>query len=339
VVTREPGVVVRQGHVDRLDEGGGRVRGVVVDGAHVDADLVVDASGRAGRLGDELRAPGEGGSCGFAYVSRMYRARPGFHALPETSLPRSSLYDGYLCIVFPQDADTLSTLVVRADDDRELAELRHTEAFDAVMNAVPLFREWTDPERFEPITDVMPGGGLTNTYRGQLNTEGEPALPGVFWVGDSMSTTNPAAGRGISLGLRQAAVLLEMLRHDGTDPAATSRAFDAWCAENIRPWFEDHVYWDATLLRRFKGAGLDLDARIPSDVICAVGLALEPSMMPAIGPYMGMMALPSVLDPFQERAREVLRGGWRPPLADGPGRAEIVELIKSARSDVLSATR
>jgi 2-polyprenyl-6-methoxyphenol hydroxylase-like FAD-dependent oxidoreductase len=330
VAAHEPGVTLVRGHADRLEQSGGRVRAVVVDGRSIKTDVVIDASGRSGRLGDELRAPIEGGACGFAYVSRMYRARPGGSALPETSPPRSALYDGYLCILFPQDDNTLSTLIVRADDDRELSELRHPARFDAAMRAIPLFAPWTDPERFEPISGVLPGGGLTNTYRGQLTVEGSPALPGVFWVGDAVCTTNPAAGRGVSLGLRQASMLLALLAEHGADHAAGALAFDAWCAENIRPWFEDHVHWDTTLLRRFRGQDLDLDAKIPSDVVCAIGTEVDPALMPGVGPYMGMLALPAVLDPFQERAREVLRSGWRPPLADGPGRGELIELTAAA---------
>ena len=55
----------------------GRASGVRVDGATLEADLVIAASGRAGRLGRELRAPARGGDCGIAYVSRQYRLRPG----------------------------------------------------------------------------------------------------------------------------------------------------------------------------------------------------------------------------------------------------------------------
>ena len=73
----------------------------------------------------------------------------------------------------------------------------------------------------------------------------------------------------MSLGLRQAAALTAVLAEDGTDLAATSLRFDAWCEQNIKPWFEDHVYWDATLLRRFNGEDIDVEAKIPSDVICA----------------------------------------------------------------------
>ena len=104
--------------------------------------------------------------------------------------------------------------------------------------------------------------------------------------------------------------------------------FDAWCAENIRPWYLDHVYWDATIARRFRRRGLDLDARIPSDVICAAS-EVDPSIMPMVAPYMGMMALPGVLDPLQERTREILRTGWRPSFGNGPSRDELVQQIRA----------
>src|SRR3712207_4440153 len=51
-----PGLAIRQGHVDGVLLAEGRVHGLVVDGSPVEADLVVDASGRGGRSVDELRA-------------------------------------------------------------------------------------------------------------------------------------------------------------------------------------------------------------------------------------------------------------------------------------------
>src|SRR3954451_6439990 len=73
-----PGLSIRQGHVDGALSSEGRVRGIVVDGSRVEADLVVDASGRSGRSVDALRAPSTvGGPCGMAYVDREYRLRDG----------------------------------------------------------------------------------------------------------------------------------------------------------------------------------------------------------------------------------------------------------------------
>ena len=39
----------------------------------------------------------------------------------------------------------------------------------------------------------------------------------------------------------------------------------------------------------------------------------------------------SCLDPFEERARAVYQTGWRPTLADGPSRDELVALIRPSR--------
>jgi 2-polyprenyl-6-methoxyphenol hydroxylase-like FAD-dependent oxidoreductase len=323
--TSEPHVSLRVGHVERVVVERGRAVGVVVDGVRLDADLVVVASGRAGRLGDEHRPPAEGGPCGFSYVSRMYRARidEAHVEVDAAGLPISALHDGYLVIVFPQDAGTISTLIVRPSDDEALAQLRHRECFEVAARTVPLLSRWTDPDRFAPFTDVLPGGGLTNTYRGQARD-----VRGLVFVGDAVSTTNPAAGRGISLGLRQVRALGDLIA-DGADDLAAQ--FEAWCDENIRPWYEDHVYWDATLLRRFRGADLDLDARIPSDVICAAA-EVDPEILPAARAYLGMLTGPAVLRPVEERARAVLRTGWRPRLADGPTGAELAAAIAAPLS-------
>lgn len=325
VAAREPGLSLRTGHADRLVTKAGRVTGVIVDGHTIDADMVICATGRGGRFATDLRPPGEGGACGFSYVSRMYRARLGVEA-PDVGGPMGSLYAGYLAIVFPQDDRTLSTLVVRATSDGGLAQLRDTACFDAVAPLIPQLTSWVDPDRFEAITPVLAGGGLTNTYRGQLDEHDRVPMPGLYFVGDAVCTTNPAAGRGLSLGLRQAHALIGMLGEDASDHREVARRFDTWCTANIRPWYDDHVYWDESLLRRFAGEDLDISARIPSDVICAAADA-DPTIRPAVGPYLGMTALPSVLAAVEDRARTALRAGWRPPYADGPSRDELVEAV------------
>ena len=321
-VAAEPGVTLTTGHVERIEIVDGRAAGVVADGELIAADLVIVAAGRAGHIGDELRPAAEGGSCGFSYVSRMYRVLTDEDAaeLAAAGVPIARMYEGYLVLVFPQDARTISTLVVRPTDDDRLAELRHLEVFEAATRANPHLARWTDPERFEPITDVMPGGGLTNTYQRQAR------VPGVYFVGDAVCTTNPAAGRGVSLGLRQAQELVRLIGEHGGEAA---EQFEQWCEANIRPWFEDHVYWDATLLRRWRGEDLDLDARVPSDVVCAAA-EVDPAIAPAVFPYMAMMATPAVLDPMQERARAVLRTGWRPRWSDGPNRDELVAALEAS---------
>ena len=260
-----------------------------MDGQTVDADMVIAAVGRASRFAAEARAPAEGATCGFSYAARMYRARPGTE-LSSSGRPMSSLHRGYLAMVFPQDGRTLSALIVRASADKALASLRHNHCFDAAASLIPQLAPWTDPGRFEPITDVMVGGGLTNSYRGQLDKDGRVAIPGVFFLGDAVCTTYPAAGRGVSLGLRQAQALLTMLAHSGGDLRNAAEQFDAWCTASIRPWYEDHRDCDAAMLRRFNGEDIDTEAPIPSDVVCAAA-AKDPAIWPAAQPYLAMQAL------------------------------------------------
>jgi flavin-dependent dehydrogenase len=314
------------GHADRLVVEAGQVTGVVVDGAIVDADLVVVATGRVGHLGDDVRAPSDGGPCGFSYAARQYRARPGVE-LPDWGMPRMQVYDGYEAIVFPQDAGTLTALVVRPTSDSALVELRHASAFDAAAAAIPLLAPWTEAGRFEAITDVRSGSNLVNSYRGQRDVDGS-VTPGVIFLGDAVLTTNPAAGRGVALGLQQARRLVGFLDAD-RDLAAVAESFDAWCDDEMRPWYDDHVLWDRTLLRRYAGEDLDLSARIPSDVVCECA-QLDPSIMIAAGPYLGMLAGPRILDSVQDKARAVLATGWRPSYAAGPTRDELVALIAGA---------
>jgi hypothetical protein len=228
--------------------------------------------------------------------------------------------------VFIQDNRTFSTLIVRASTDRQLTALRFQEAFEAVSGAIPSLAAWTEPDRSRPITAVLPGGRLSNTYRGQLDDAGQVALNGLIFAGDAVCTTNPALGRGIVTSLMQAQRLVHLLDEHRRDFISCSLEFDHWCAENIKPWFSDHVYWDAELIRRWSGHDVDLTRPLPSDLIMAA-TEIDPEMLKVVGPFMAMVALPASLAAVEPRAREIYASGWRPPVPDGPTRDELVELI------------
>lgn len=319
---REPRLTAHSGLVRSLVSTGGRVSGVVVDGSTLDADRVICATGRGSSLGDDLRAPGSESSCGFSYVARMYRARPG--APWPTWALSGRVYDGYQAILFPQDDRTLSALVVLPTHDTELARLRRTDAFDVAVSLIPALAPWTDPAQYEPITEPMTGGRLTNGYRGQLDETGVVPLAGVSFVGDAVCTTNPAAGRGVSLDLQQAQALLAMLGE--TDARDTSQRFDAWCQEHVRPWYEDHLLWDAELLRRYAGADLDVEGPLSSDILCTAA-ETDPSLTPVVGPVLGMLTTPASLTTIDGHVRALLRQGWRPGYAAGPTRDELVDRV------------
>ena len=134
-----------------------------------------------------------------------------------------------------------------------------------------------------------------------------------------MCTTNPAAGRGVTTSLLQARQLIGLLEVHGPDFTSCSLAFDHWCAGHIRPWFDDHVYWDADLIRRWSGQDVDLSRPLPPDLIMAAAQA-DPEIARAAGPYQAMLAPPASLDAVQARARDIYATGWRPPAPAGrPG--------------------
>jgi hypothetical protein len=277
-----------------------------------------------------LRGPAEGGDCGIAYVSRQYQMLPGAAAGPVNApFGVIETYPGYLVAVFIHNNRILSALIARASTDRQLTALRTQAAFEAAACAVPALAAWTDPGRSRPITPVLPGGRLYNSYRGQLNHAGRVALDGLIYAGDAVCTTNPAAGRGVTTSLLQARQLISLLGEHRRDFTSCSLAFDHWCAGNIKPWFDDHVYWDADLIRRWSGQDVDLTRPLPPDLIIAAVQA-DPEMIKVVAPYQAMLVLPGSLDAAQARARDIYASGWRPPVPSGPAREELAGLVTAA---------
>ena len=106
---------------------------------------------------------------------------------------------------------------------------------------------------------------------------------------------------------------------------------DRWCQANMRPWFDDHVEMDAALLDRWHGVPLDLNRRLPVDLLAAIGDA-EPSLVPQLAPYHLMAATSASLDPLRPRAHEIYASGWRPPELPGPSHADLVAAISAAKA-------
>ncbi|MEV8508307.1 FAD-dependent oxidoreductase [Actinoplanes sp. NPDC051475] len=321
----EAGVTIVQGSAEDVLRARGRAAGLRVDGGELAADLVVNASGRAGRITDDLRAPAEGGDCGMSYVSRHYALLPGAEHGPVNSpLGLITRFHGFLAGMFLQDNRTVSVFLARLSSDRELAGLRHQEAFDAAVRVLPGIAEWTEPDRTRPTTPVLAGAGLHNSFRGQLDAGGRVPLPGLVHLGDAVCTTNPTAGRGIATSLMQARQFVRTLKGD---VESATVAFDEWCTGHIRPWFDDHVAWDADEIRQWAGEDVDLDRPLTSGHVVAAAQA-DPSLMRIVGPYLAMKALPATLAEVKPRAREIFAGGWRPPVPATPTRDELAALVR-----------
>jgi 2-polyprenyl-6-methoxyphenol hydroxylase-like FAD-dependent oxidoreductase len=325
-----PELTIRQGHVDGVLSSAGRICGIVVDGTPVDADLVVDASGRSGRSVDAFREPATaGGPCGMAYVDRQYRLRDGVEPGPMSNpLALQIDLDGYQALVFLHERGHFSVVLIRPTADAALKDLRHEAAFDAACRAVPDLAAWTDPERADAVTPVLPGGPLRNSYRGQRSRDGRPCTPGLVSVGDSVATTTPTFGRGMTTTFLQVLQLLTLLDAE-PDPACVGEPFDAWCEVNMLPWVLDHVTIDGDVVRRWEGGDVDLTRRLPSDLILAAATQ-DPAIAPGTGGYLSMLQPPSSLDPVEPLARAVYQTGWRPGFAAGPTREALREIVAAA---------
>lgn len=324
--TMEPGVTLAVGHADRIVSDRHRAVGVGIGGHTIGAELVIDATGRAGRVTAGLRPPAEGGPCGATYVGRQYRLRTSAGEGPMNSPIGLSLsYPGYWAIAFLHDNQTFSVSLVHGGSDHRLRELRRAEVFESVIGEIPLLSEWITPDRAYPITAMQPGGKLFNTYRGQLDHTGQPALPGMISAGDAVCTTTPLAGRGVALAFMQARELVRLLDIYGRDYHASTVEFDRWCAENVKPWFDDHRHVDTERLRRWSGHDIDLSRPLPSDLIAAAAV-VDPQLRQLVGPYLTMDAPPASLAPAEPTARRIYAQGWRPAVPPGPTKDELAEL-------------
>ncbi len=315
----EPRLRWRTGQAEALLVEMDRVRGAVVDGDPVWADLVVVAAGRNSKLGDELRGRVEGGSCGTSYIFRTFRTRPGGRAY-DAPFPSFAVGPGYASLVMPADNCTHHVLLVCPSDAGEFAALRTEDGFDRAVRAIPNTVPWADSDAYEPITPVQVGSNLTNTYRIQGSALGLPPARGLYFLGDSVCTLNPANGRSLALHIRTRRSSSTTSR--ATRPTCRSRSTRG---QRTTSGPGGPTTWSPT--PRCCGASAvspSPPTSLPSDVIVSAA-AGRPEWMPIVGPYSGMLAGPQILDQLREPVAQMLRDGWR-PATQGPTRADLSQV-------------
>ncbi len=328
VASAEPGIQRVTGHVDRIEVEDDRAVGLTVDGRFVAADVVLDASGRNGRLSDAHRAVGERTDCGMAYCSREYELLPGATPGPTNGGPGYvTEHDGFMSFVFVGDAGTFMVLLVRRSEDKDLADLRHPAAFEAACRILPGVSEWTDPERSRPIDVVRAGAGLANALAPQPT-----GVHGLLVIGDAFAMTNPQGGRGVTLGMQTAAYAVDVLTTAA--PEDWAGLLESWGQDRLRPWYDDHVAWDHTLRRRWSGLPVLADEPIGVDVLTAAA-TVRPPLRRVLGAHAGMIVGPVALAPVREEVAAMIRDGWQPPTPEGVTRDDVVAVIRAAlREDV-----
>ena len=135
-------------------------------------------------------------------------------------------------LTLPADNGTWSVVVVTGSKDTALRSLREADRWEAVVRGLPLVSHWLDGTPIDDGVQVM--ARLEDRYRGFV-VDGNPVATGVVAVADSWACSNPANGRGASIGMLHALTLRNQLRVVGVDdPAAFAGAFHAATSRNRR---------------------------------------------------------------------------------------------------------
>ena len=338
-----------------------RVTGVRVsrdqsDPLTLEADLVVDATGRNTRLAHWLEDIGadpleqESESCGIFYCSRFYRLLPGVEA-PTMEGPIGADLGYMKYAIFMGDSGIFSITLAASPDDDALRQLRKPAVFDAAARNLTTTSRWVDSAVSEPVTDVSTFANLKNTYR-YFVREGQPLALGLFPVGDALMHQNPLAGRGCTMAWLSAQLLSEAFAKHPEDPIAFARALDAEVIRQVHPWYQTMRDQDRSAgeLLREEQSGTDPygfqreDGSI--DPKAYMRSMLKDGLMPALREDItvlraflrvfnlldapgDLMAQPDlmqkVLAVWQKREQRV-------PISFGPQRAEMVSTLEAAQS-------
>lgn len=206
----------------------------------LEADLVVDATGRASQLARWLAVLGVPAveqdvvDAGIGYATRMFKAPDGttgeFPAVQVAADPLTRR-PGRFGVVYPQEGGrwlvTLTStrgapLPAREDEFADFASvLRHSVVSDLMSVA-------------EPLSPVFQSHSGSNR---RLYPERMPQWPtGLLIVGDSLAAFNPVYGHGMSSAARAADALDRELTRDGLGPDGTLRVQRAVSEAVDDPW-------------------------------------------------------------------------------------------------------
>ena len=341
-----PGVRIRRGTaVAGLVTGASALAGVphvtgvrTKAGEVITADLVVDMSGRRSSLPGWLtdigaRPPAEElEDVGFVYYQRTYRSADG--SLPPLMGPPQIAWGTVSSLTLPADNGTWAIVMTASSKDTALRPLREPDRWEAVVRGLPLVAHWLDGTPIDDGVAVM--ARLEDRYRGFV-VDGTPVATGVVAVADAWSCSNPANGRGVSIGMRHALVLRGQLRAVGLDdPAAFAAAFHAATSEQVEPWYRATLATDRHRLGEVE-AGIRGASYDPPDP----GYQLEKALDAAAGQdpecIRALFDIGFVLrTPDEVFAKPGLRdkvlqlgAGWRDTPAFGPTREELLSLVSA----------
>jgi 2-polyprenyl-6-methoxyphenol hydroxylase-like FAD-dependent oxidoreductase len=221
--------------------------GVELEGGdRIEADLVVDATGRRSPLARWIAnaggppVPEELDDCGFIYYGRHFRSGDG--GLPIMMGPLKQDYDSISLLTLPADNGTWSVTIIASAKDAALRCVTDPEKWEAAIRTLPLAAHWIDAEPIDDGVAVM--AKIEDRIR-DYAPGGKPLATGVLAVGDAWSCTNPSLGRGASIGLMHAVLMRDMLRHQTeADPWELALAWYELTHTEMEPWYRSTLNYD-----------------------------------------------------------------------------------------------
>ncbi|MBV9005973.1 MAG: FAD-dependent monooxygenase [Solirubrobacterales bacterium] len=337
----EPGLEIRRGVSVRELLGYPRhgiphVAGVRTDaGEELHADLIVDAMGRRSQLPRWLEQAGTGPvheeaeDSGFIYYSRYFRSHDG--EMPEYKAALLTALGTFSLLTLPSDNGTWSVTIFTSAGDAPLKRLRDPGVWTALVAACPQHAHWLHGE---PISGVLPMGGVTDRYR-RFTVDNYPVATGIAPVGDASACTNPSNGRGMSLGLVHVQRLRDVIREHLQDPHRFARAWDAATEAELVPWYRENVEEDRARIGEIEALRNGHEPAPQSDSSTVLRRALLAAAARDPDAFRAFLASRCCLTPLREtfadrelveRILELATDRQRPLLA-GPDRAQLLQLL------------
>jgi flavin-dependent dehydrogenase len=305
-------------------------------GEEVPGDLVVDMGGRRSALPSWLVALGarptteEREDSGFMYFGRHFCSADG--SAPPLIGPPKIDWGTISSLSLPADNGTWCLGIVTAAKDKALFGLRRLDRWEAVVRSLPLVAHFLDGK---PIDDgVAVITRLEDRYRAFL-VDGHPVATGVVGVGDSWAASNPAVGRGISIGMLHARVLRDTIREVGLDqPGVFAQRFHDRTAETIEPWYRTTLFGDRDRLAEVDAGILGTPYQPKADSLERVkslfaASALDPDCLRGALDIRSVLKLPQEVfrsDPAVVNKAVRLAAGTTDLATLGPKREELVAM-------------
>lgn len=259
VAAGTPGVTVRRGAavaglLAEVPAGAvPHVTGVKLEnGERIDADLVVDATGRRSPLPRWLSDAGapppgeEKDDSGFVYYGRHFRSANG--SIPALIGSLKQDYGSIGVLTLPADNGTWSVALITSSKDTAMRAVTDPGKWADVVRLLPLAAHWIDAEPIDEGVVVM--AKIEDRIR-DFAPRGQPVATGVLPVADSWSCTNPTLGRGASIGFIHAVALRDLLRRTGDlHPVKLAAEWSEVTRSELKPWYDATVRYDRSRLKQ-----------------------------------------------------------------------------------------